>query len=57
MTNLIENAMKLLNGGLLPADLTNIYIFIKILSFVLLVAISSFGIGFYLGLSARGVIQ
>lgn len=44
-----DRAVELLNSGLLPADLTNIYILIKIVSFVFLIAVFSGVIGFILG--------
>jgi len=48
---LLEQALQLLDEGLLPADLSNIYIFIKIISFIGLLVVFSGGLGFYLGLT------
>lgn len=51
MEKLYEQALRFLDEGLLPADLSNIYIFMKIISFVILLVVFSGGLGFYLGLT------
>jgi len=51
MEKLLEQALGFLDEGLLPADLSNVYVFIKIISFVILLVVFSGGLGFYLGLT------
>ena len=51
MSSLVNQALKLLSDGLLPADLSNVLIFAKIACFIALVAVLSGAVGFYLGLS------
>lgn len=57
MDKLLEQALQLLGEGLLPADLSNVYIFIKIISFITLLVVFSGGLGFYLGLTTALVTQ
>ena len=51
-SQLIKEALKILDEGLLPGDLDNVYIFVKIVSLFALVTVLSGGVGFYLGLCA-----
>lgn len=50
---LFEEALRLLDKGLLPADLTNVWIFTKILATILLIAVLSGFLGFYIGISVN----
>jgi len=57
MSSLQDRALKLLSEGLLPADLSNVLIFMKIAGFIILVSVLSGAVGFYLGLTTNNLLR
>lgn len=52
MDKLYNEALKMLDKGLLPADISNIWILIKIVTTFILTSVLSWSFGFYLGLNS-----